>query len=350
MSTLQIVLLVVSGVFAVLSLVFMTLFIIDITTDKDEEEVVKNTYSTNDYSAFININEVKAASVDEMLANLDAQTKGETAKAEEKEEAPVITVKEIVENVQVEETKEEPAVEEVKVEEPAVEELVVEEKTEEPVVEEVVEEEPVVEETKAEEVKVEEKKEIKEEPIENFAAIDESAADEPNADEDEVELLSDLKELKSDKHEIKAGSVIDYKTRLDKIIETRNKIEKDLAKLQKSILKYERTKRRKNRNQKMLDRRAGELTNLNLVMYSVTDIKNVDEEKKVKQEELTAHIAELKASIQDAEEFIESNKEKNDHNVKMAKFLIQEKSRYNDEIAELQALIASTGEDTTVVV
>ena len=233
MSTLQIVLLVVSGVFAVLSLVFMTLFIIDITTDKDEEEVVKNTYSTNDYSAFININEVKAASVDEMLANLDAQTKGETAKAEEKEEAPVITVKEIVENVQVEETKEEPAVEEVKVEEPAVEEvkveepaveeLVVEEKTEEPVVEEVVEEEPVVEETKAEEVKVEEKKEIKEEPIENFAAIDESAADEPNADEDEVELLSDLKELKSDKHEIKAGSVIDYKTRLDKIIETRNK-------------------------------------------------------------------------------------------------------------------------------
>ena len=360
MSTLQIVLLVVSGVFAVLSLVFMTLFIIDITTDKDEEEVVKNTYSTNDYSAFININEVKAESVDEMLANLDAQTKGETAKAEEKEEAPVITVKEIVENVQVEETKEEPAVEEVKVEEPtveevkveepAVEELVVEEKTEEPVVEEVVEEEPVVEETKAEEVKVEEKKEIKEEPIENFAAIDESAADEPNADEDEVELLSDLKELKSDKHEIKAGSVIDYKTRLDKIIETRNKIEKDLAKLQKSILKYERTKRRKNRNQKMLDRRAGELTNLNLVMYSVTDIKNVDEEKKVKQEELTAHIAELKASIQDDEEFIESNKEKNDHNVKMAKFLIQEKSRYNDEIAELQALIASTGEDTTVVV
>ena len=31
----------------------------------------------------------------------------------------------------------------------------------------------------------------------------------------------------------------------------------------------------------MLDRRASELTNLNLVMYSVTDIKNVDEEKKM---------------------------------------------------------------------
>ena len=89
---------------------------------------------------------------------------------------------------------------------------------------------------------------------------------------------------------------------------------------------------------------AGELTNLNLVMYSVTDIKNVDEDKKTKQEELTAHIAELKASIQDAEEYIDSNKEKNDHNVKMAKFLLQEKTRYNEEIAELQNLI-SKGED-----
>ena len=96
----------------------------------------------------------------------------------------------------------------------------------------------------------------------------------------------------------------------------------------------------------MLDRRAGELTNLSLVMYSVTDIKNVDEDKKIKQEELTAHIAELKASIQDAEEYIESNKEKNDHNVKMAKFLTQEKLRYNEEIAELQALINSGDNET----
>ena len=72
---------------------------------------------------------------------------------------------------------------------------------------------------------------------------------------------------------------------------------------------------------------------------------NVDEDKKAKQEELTAHIAELKASIQDAEEYIESNKEKNDHNVKMAKFLLQEKTRYNEEIAELQNLINSDGED-----
>jgi len=107
-------------------------------------------------------------------------------------------------------------------------------------------------------------------------------------------------------------------------------------------LNYERTKRRKIRNQKMLDRRASELTNLNLVMYSVTDIKNVDEEKKIKQEELTSHIAELKASIQDADEFLDSNKEKNEHDIKMAKFLIQEKARFKEEIAELEALIAKT--------
>ena len=140
----------------------------------------------------------------------------------------------------------------------------------------------------------------------------------------------------AEKEPVIAGNAIDYSARLEKIIENRDKIDRDLAKVQKSILKYERTKRRKNRNQKMLDRRASELTNLNLVMYSVTDIKNVDEDKKVKQEELTSHIAELKASIQDADEFLDSNKEKNDHNIKMAKFLMQEKGRYAEEIAELE--------------
>ena len=43
-------------------------------------------------------------------------------------------------------------------------------------------------------------------------------------------------------------------------------------------------------------------------------------------------------------EYIDTNKEKNDHNVKMAKFLLQEKTRYNEEIAELQNLIKK-GED-----
>ena len=276
MTTLQIVLLSVAGAFAVASIVFMIIFIIEINREaKAESTEVKNIYSTENYVTIVN--EEKEVSVDDMLASLEEQTKDE----------------EVVEEQQIEEV-----VEEKIVEEQPVEEVVEEEIIEEEPIEEVVEE-------KTEEV------------------VEESA-----------------------KEPVIASSVLDYKARLEKMIENRDKIDRDLAKIQKAILKYERTKRRKNRNQKMLDRRASELTNLNLVMYSVTDIKNVDEDKKIKQEELTAHIAELKASIQDAEEFIDSNKEKNDHNVKMAKFLTNEKARYNEEIAEIEALIAKAEEVT----
>ena len=299
MTTLQIVLLSVAGAFAVASIVFMIMFLIETSREaKESSAEVKNVYSTENYVTIIN--EEKEASVDDMLASLEEQTKDEEVIEETVEE--VAADDEIIEEV-VEET-----VEEV-VEEPV--EEVVEETTEGIVEEEVIEE-------------------AVEEPVEEVVE---------EAKEEVVEETS--------KEPIIASSVLDYKARLEKMIENRDKIDRDLTKIQKAILKYERTKRRKNRNQKMLDRRASELTNLNLVMYSVTDIKNVDEDKKVKQEELTAHIAELKASIQDAEEFIDSNKEKNDHNVKMAKFLTGEKARYNEEIAEIEALIAKA-EDTAI--
>lgn len=285
LTTLQIVLLSVTGAFALATLVFFVMFVVEISVEHKakEEAEVKSVYLTE-----VNINneiveeKEPEVSVDEMLANLDEQTKDEVVeeKVEEKETVDIL---------------------DVMIDEPA--------------------------ENKAEEIVEEE-------------AVEETTEEVQEVEETAVETVEKLEPMV-------AGSVIDYKARLEKIIENRNKIERDLAKVQKSILKYERTKRRKNRNQKMLDRRAGELTNLNLVMYSVTDIKNVDEDKKVKQEELTAHIAELKASIQDAEEFIQSNKEKNDHNVKMAKFLIQEKARYNEEIAELQEAI-NKSEDSAV--
>ena len=329
MTTLQIVLLAVAGAFALASIAFMVMFILEITVEHkekvEEKPEIKSVFSSETYNTVV-VNETKESSVDEMLAKLDEDTKEEEVPAVDPVAERVIEEEAVAEEI-VEETVEE-------------EKQEVEEEKQEEVKEE------VVEEVKPE--PVETKKTVKEEAIENLAEIDESADDSEDDEDGELELLSNIAEIKNDTHEtIKAGSIIDYKARLEKIIETRNKIERDLTKIQKSILKYERTKRRKNRNQKMLDRRAGELTNLNLVMYSVTDIKNVDEDKKIKQEELTAHIAELKASIQDAEEFIESNKEKNDHNVKMAKFLLQEKSRYNEEINELQALIDST-EDTSV--
>lgn len=299
MTTLQIVLLAIAGAFALASIVFMIMFIVEVSrAAKEESGEVQNIYSTENYVTIVNQEE---ASVEDMLASLEEQTKEEVA----------------------EEVVEEPVAEEI-VEEP-VEEVVENEEVAEEVVEEVAEE--IVEEAVEEIVE-----ETAEEIVEEVA-------------EEKVEEI--VEETAENKEPIIASSVLDYKARLEKMIENRDKIDRDLAKIQKAILKYERTKRRKNRNQKMLDRRASELTNLNLVMYSVTDIKNVDEDKKVKQEELTAHIAELKASIQDAEEFIDSNKEKNDHNVKMAKFLSGEMARYNEEIAEIEALIAKA-EDTAI--
>ena len=310
MTTLQIILTVAVGVLSVASIVFMLMFIIEMKSEETyEQPEVKSIFSSETYT------ETSAREVDNMLANLDKE-------AEEVVEAPAAPaqINQVINIVVGDAIKQQEEKEEI-----VVEDVVVEEVKEEPVVEEVVEE--VAEET-VEEVVEEAKEETAEEVVEE--------AKEEVVEETKEETVEETAET------ISPETLVDYKTRLEKIVKNRDKIEKDLLKLQKAILNYERTKRRKTRNQKMLDRRASELTNLNLVMYSVTDIKNVDEDKKIKQEELTAHIAELKASIQDADEFLDSNKEKNDHNIKMAKFLMQEKGRYAEEIAELEKLIAKT--------
>ena len=337
MTTLQIVLLSIISAIALTSVVFMILFLVEITVShKEEEEVeVKSIFSSENY-----VKETrKEENVDAMLAKLDEQAN------EEKKEEPK------VEPVVIEEVKE--------VREEKKEEIVVV-PVEEPKAEEVVE---TVEDAKVEEVKEEPKEEVVEKVAEEVTETKEdvqvaSKGEEFETVEEPVEVVEETKAEETQTVEVgavavegepvTAANLLDYKARLASVIESRDKLNKDLIKIEKSILNYERTKRRKARNQKMLDRRASELTNLNLVMYSVTDIKNVDEEKKVKQEELTTHIAELKASIQDAEEFLDSNKEKNDHDIKMAKFLIQEKARFKEEIAELEALIARTEGSGTV--
>lgn len=220
-------------------------------------------------------------------------------------------------------------------------------------------EEPAQKEEKAEEpAQVEEaKEEIKEEPKEpaqdnSKVVINIFGADvqkEPEDEEAEVTPVI-IEETKEEKEEQPAevvtvvdhaGPEFDYRIRLEKIKESQAKIDRDLDKTSRAILKYERTIRRMERNQKMLDRRALELTNLNLLMYSVTDIKNVDAEKKARQEELTSHIAELKASIQDAQEYIETNREKYESNLKLKDYLTHEQTRYADEVKELEALIAA---------
>lgn len=324
MTTLQIVLLSIAGAFTVASIVFMIMFIVEISAsskEENEEAEVKSIFSSENYVK----EEKKEESVYDMLAKLDEQA-SETAPVEEKAEEPV---EEKVEETETVENNAEEATEEVK------------EETAETVAE-------PVEETETVENNAEEATEETEEVAEAEAETEEVAETEAETVEEAKEETTEEVETSVESVEetelppISPANLLDYKARLEKVIENRDKINKDLIKVEKSILNYERTKRRKARNQKMLDRRASELTNLNLVMYSVTDIKNVDEDKKIKQEELTSHIAELKASIQDAEEFLDSNKEKNDHDVKMAKFLIQEKSRYNEEIAELEKLIAKT--------
>ena len=326
MAALNIVLLSIAGAFSIASIVFMILFIIEITVSskKDSDEVeVKSIFSSENYVKEENV-ESQASSISTMLAKLDEQA-SEVSEIETNEENVEETAQpELVEEVK--DAADEAQAEEVEETEAQVEEVVEVQNTEE-----------VVE--KAEETE-DSAEVIGEEKVE-----EEQTVEEAEAEATETEATAEVDDVKVEEivgETISVESLPDYKARLDKIIENRDKINKDLIKVEKSILNYERTKRRKARNQKMLDRRASELTNLNLVMYSVTDIKNVDEDKKVKQEELTSHIAELKASIQDAEEFLDSNKEKNEHDVKMAKFLIQEKARYNEEITELQKLIAKT--------
>lgn len=313
MSVFQIIAVSILGAGALVALGFLTAFIVvSVKKDKKVEETVVPKQTE----------EVSEIDLDAMLAQLEEASKKsseEPVKEPKEEKAPVVQ-EELVQEVKVEPAQEvvmeevvaEEVVEPVKEETLVVEETAVEP---EPIVEEVIEEEPAKE-------PVKEVVFVKEE-VEPVKA--ETAKAEP-----EVIVITE-----------KVGPEFDYRIRLEKIKESQVRIDRDLEKTTRAIMKYERTIRRKERNQKMLDRRALELTNLNLLMYSVTDIKNVDAEKKARQEELTAHIAELKASIQDAENYLETNKEKHENNLKLRDYLSHEKTRYADEVKELEALIAS---------
>ena len=225
---------------------------------------------------------------------------------------------------EIAETQEE-TTEEAEVEEEAIEAQDAEEKA------------VIVEEDQAEE----EAEEAQEETIEEEKAeVEENVSDKEETQPEVQTIVID-----------RSAPEFDYRIRLEKIKESQAKLEKDLDKTSRAILKYERTIRRAERNQKMLDRKALELTNLNLLMYSVTDIKNVDAEKKARQEELTAHISELKASLEDAENYVETNREKHENNLKLKDYLTREQTRYEEEIKELETLIASgkyfdDGDDT----
>lgn len=297
MSPFQIVAIVILGLGVLTALGFTIAFIV-VSCAKEKAQEVK------DSSIDSQKEEINEIDLDQMLAKLEEASK---AKEEEKVEEPV--------------------------EEP------VEEKVEEPV---------AVEESKEEEkVEPAEQAQDNSKVVINIYGTD--VQKEPEDEEPEVAPVI-VEETKEEEQPVETAEVVaadhsgpefDYRIRLEKIKESQAKIDRDLDKTSRAILKYERTIRRMERNQKMLDRRALELTNLNLLMYSVTDIKNVDAEKKARQEELTAHIAELKASIQDAQEYIETNREKYESNLKLKDYLTHEQTRYADEVKELEALIAA---------
>lgn len=154
------------------------------------------------------------------------------------------------------------------------------------------------------------------------------------------ETVQEKQEAKTETHYIKdENPVLDYSFRLLKVKDSLMKLGKDLSKNQKEINKFERTQNRKVRNEKLLNRKAAELTNLNLVLYNVNDIKNIDPDKKIKQEALVSHVAELKSSIKDADIFLASNKDKYNNSKKLNMYLSKEKTRYEEEIKDLEILI-----------
>lgn len=304
----QIIMLAVISLGLVVSLGFSVAFVVEAVRGPKSPKVPK---------APKKVEEEKEDSISQMLAQLEMESQKQV-------EEPVEIYEDVI-------AQEEPVlVEATPVEEVTIEETPV---VEEPEIE-VVQEEPAKEEVEIQSNDVEEDEDV------SFVIDDES-------EEPETPKTVIIEKVTTET----VGTDFDYNVRLAKIIESKNKMERDLQKTKRAITKYERTQRRRARNQKMLDRRAVELTNLNLMMYSVTDIKNVDADKKEKQKELTTHIAELKASIQDADLFLEKNKERYEHDKKMFAFYTKEELRYNDEIKELEILIKNansvTGTTTT---
>lgn len=228
-----------------------------------------------------------------------------------------------------------------------------------------------LEEKTTQEEKKEEKEEVPAQPIIAKAVIQEKAVEEENK-KDDVDFEALFKQLEEEaklekeareeaevveakpaqKEEVKesqpveevkpiaVGPEFDYNVRIQTINESLTKLEKDLAKSSREVNKYEKTLARKERNEKLLDRKSAELANLNLVLYSVNNIEDIDPVKKKKQEDLMEHISELKSGIATADEYLTANQEKYQNSKKIKDFLSGEKTRYNEEIAELEQLIA----------
>ncbi len=313
----------------VVALVFIAAFFLELVIPSKNGGRSSRSETTEDFD------------IDEMLSKLEQSS----AKAEQERK----------EEERLQQTKILAPIEEIKTIQPAP----VVEPTPAPVVKPVVEEKPEevipedydfdalfakieneLKESRDREVEVQAKEEILEEtPVVEPIVI-------PAVEDDVVPEIDKIFEEKFVESEVQTtepkvvGPDFDYNVRLETINSSLAKLEKDLAKATKEVNKFEKTEKRKERNEKLLDRKATELTNLNLVLYNVNDIKDIDPEKKAKQESLVEHISELKNTISEATEYIAKNREKYDNSKKIKTFLEGEKARYNEEIAELNMLIA----------
>ena len=227
------------------------------------------------------------------------------------------------------------------------------EAAEEEAKEEVVEEQPKEEVVEEQPKEVEEVKEevVEETPVEEVKEEAEvTDAKEEKAGSTKVIVVTEKTEEVINNNvqpeEVKEQEVVDLSTRLASVKEAQEKVDADLTKASRDVNRYERTERRMARNQKLLDKKADDLTKLNLVLYSVTDIKNIDQEKKQKQEELTVHINELKSSIRDAENYLETNKEKYENSKKMQAFFEGEKARLDADEQEILTLMGKNKKDS----
>ena len=326
METLALVLIII-GIIAVVC--FSIAFFVELakTQEAKEEAAQVEEQPTEEQPAAEATEESNEFDLDAMLAKLEAS-------AEENQEVPAEEEpQEVQEEMNLEEQPAEENAEEVAAEEVPAEEAAVEEQPAEEVAEEaVVEEQPAEEVT--EEV-AEEPAEEKEQAGSKVIVIKEKTTEVINnvpAQEPEQEVSQE---------------VVDLTTRLESVRASEAKVDADLTKATREINKYERTERRMARNQKLLDKKAEDLTKLNLVLYSVTDIKNIDNDKKQKQEELVTHINELKTSIKDAQTYLDTNREKYENSQKMKEFFEGEKARLEADEKEILTLMGQANSDAT---
>jgi len=179
--------------------------------------------------------------------------------------------------------------------------------------------------------------------------VEEAPAEVP-AEVAPVEELPEIEELpaieEAGEEQAETEPELDYEARLAKAKDAFEKLEKDYQKNTKALNKYARTERKKAKNERLLNKKAAELASLNLSVYNVKELADVDPEKKAKQEELTTHVAELKAAIVEAEEYLENNREKHNQELKLNKYLEKEHARYEEEIRSLEEFLSKKNSDT----